>query len=227
MIRDTVGVGLGTGTVLELGSGLGLGLVELLDGEGLGVSVGDGVGVSVGVGVEVSDGEADGLVSAGLLLTNAAVSTVVFGGDEQVVLAARGAVAASAAGDRKVPQLRTVKPAAAHSATRFATSDLTTASSLRSVPSAVWYLAARGPHKNPGCGRLQRHASQSSERTHPRCCVLVRSCFAHPRRRRHISRLRSLRRRCQAMPRTATTKPQAAAIRAASSCVLMPPVLVA
>ena len=150
MIRDPVGVGVGTGAVLVLGSGLGLG-----DGDGLGLSVGVGVGVgvSVGVGVDVSDGEADGLVSAGKLLTNAAVSTVVLGCDEQVVLPGRGAVVASAAGDRKVPQLRTVNPAAAHSATRLANSDLTTASSLPSVHSAVWYPAARNPHNNPDCAR--------------------------------------------------------------------------
>lgn len=156
MIRDTVGVGVGTGAVLELGSGLGLGLGELLVGDGLGLVVGDGVDVSDGEGTDVSDGdgtdvsdgEADGLVSAAMLLTNAAISTVVLGGDEQAVLAARGAVAATAAGDRKVPQPRTVNPAAAHSATRLANSVLTTPSSITSGPSAVWYLPVRNPHTN-------------------------------------------------------------------------------
>jgi hypothetical protein len=100
-IRDTLGDGEGAGDVLGVGSGLGLGLgltiVELGDGVGLGV--GDGVDVSDGDAVEVSDGdaEADGLVSAGLMLTNAAVSTAVLGGDAHIVPAAWGVIVASAA----------------------------------------------------------------------------------------------------------------------------------
>jgi hypothetical protein len=50
-----------------------------------------------GTGVSDGDAEADGLTSAGLLLTNAAVSTAVLGGDEQVVLVARAGIVASAA----------------------------------------------------------------------------------------------------------------------------------
>jgi hypothetical protein len=95
-----VGVAVGVATGDVLGSGLGLVLVESLDGDGVGLA--GGVDVSAGEGLvegeDVSDGDADadGLTSAGLLLTNAAVSTAVLGGDEQVVLVARAGIVASA-----------------------------------------------------------------------------------------------------------------------------------
>jgi hypothetical protein len=101
-IRDTVGDGAGAGDVLGLGSGVGLGLTIVELGDGLGLGVGDGVDVSAGDAladaVEVSDGdaEADGLVSAELMLTNAAVSTAVLGGDAHIVPAAWGVIVASA-----------------------------------------------------------------------------------------------------------------------------------
>jgi hypothetical protein len=89
--------------VVGLGSGVGLGLTIVELGDGVGLGVGDGVEVSDGEAlvdaVEVSDGEADadGLVSAGLMLTNAAVSTAVFGGDAHIVPDARGVIVAFAA----------------------------------------------------------------------------------------------------------------------------------
>jgi hypothetical protein len=98
-----VGVAVGVATGDVLGSGLGLVLVESLDGDGVGlaggvdVSAGEGLGDVEGTGVSDGDAEADGLTSAGLLLTNAAVSTAVLGGDEQVVLVARAGIVASAA----------------------------------------------------------------------------------------------------------------------------------